>query len=227
MNRICKQFDDIKNFNRKKADVQPFNYAMLMSGRVKQYNPKIGELFCDLDSMNLTNLIEASVIDYSRDKTAKAGYQLLAEMIISEITERFGSLEETYPHVVKYLFSGENASKSTGKQMFWRVYGSIALRNLKDNLKNCMICENCGAKVPLWDTEHTCQAQVPGFLTCGICGKVVPRMNSSQKRCMECQKNFSHESELIRKKETYLRRKELRNEIRRKRIDVLVPGAGT
>ena len=44
-----------------------------------------------------------------------------------ELISKFGSLNNVYNSIVKFLFVGENFSKSIHKQMFWRVFGDIVL----------------------------------------------------------------------------------------------------
>ena len=196
MNRICASFDDIGNIDLKLAEVPPFNWQMLLSEPCDD-NPEIGELFCDWDNTNITSVIEASDYDYASEAEAIANYEMLAETIKEDMIERYGSLEETYPYVAKYLFTGRNVDKTSHKQMFWRVYGDIALEILKQNLDNCDVCPECGMKFPSWEKHHLC-ARTRGFFECVQCGQVSLRTNARQCRCATCQESYRHERETAR-----------------------------
>lgn len=100
------------------------------------------------------------------------------------------SLEEAYPHIVRHLFTGENAAKSSHKQMFWRVFGEIAVNILAQNLANNAVCLNCNQRIPLWSKEHLCPKQDKGLVMCVDCGIVVNRSNSKQCRCETCQAEY-------------------------------------
>ena len=104
---------------------------------------------------------------------------------------RYGSLENAYPHVAKYLFAGEGMNKSVHKQMFWRVFGQIALNNLRKNLSNCDTCQECGIKVPDWVANHNCIKNTKGFYECIDCGKLCERTNARQCRCEGCQEIYT------------------------------------
>lgn len=196
MNRICAAFDDIGNIDLNYAGILRFNWKMLLSEPCVLTRPEIPQLFCELDNINLTNIIEAQDSPYISEREQVAGYELLAQMIAQEMIETFGSLEITYPYIVKYLFAGENVDKAAHKQMFWRVYGDIALRCLKQNLISCDKCPDCKARVPAWDTNHTCIKTARGFFECEDCGKAFERTNSRQCRCEACQKKHR---EIVRK----------------------------
>ena len=119
---------------------------------------------------------------------------------------------------MKYLFAGEGEDKAAHKQMFWRVYGDIALKNLKQNLISCDTCPDCKARVPAWDTNHICAKGGKGFFVCEDCGKMFERMNSKQCRCETCQKEHSENA----KKDYDSRRYHKMKEERLKRITTLV-----
>jgi hypothetical protein len=154
-------------------------------------------MFCELDDSNLASLLEAKdELDYSAQNQIKS-YDILRDIIIEDMTEKFGSLENVYPSIVKYLFTEENANKQKHKQMFWRVFGSIAVRNLAANLKSCHVCSACGIRIPDWYPFHECPTQIYGFVTCADCGKVVPRKNSRQCRCAACQKDHRRQNKTI------------------------------
>lgn len=196
MNRICAAFEDIGNIDLNYAGVLRFNYKMLLSEPCPWSKPEIPQLFCELDNVNLTNVIEAQETPYMTEREQVAGYELLAQMIAQEMRENFGSLELSYPYIVKYLFAGENVDKAAHKQMFWRVYGDIAVKNLRQNLLLCDVCPDCKARVPAWDTNnHICTKSGKGFFECEDCNRMFERTNSKQCRCEECQKKHR---ELIR-----------------------------
>ena len=151
MNRICAQFDDVGKINTQIADLPAFNWHMLLSGPCLNARTDICELFCQMDNTNLTNIIESREYDYSYEKESKAGYDLLAKMISDEMIETYGSLEFTFPYITKYLFAGNASESKPHKKMYWRVYGEIALENLKKNLETCTVCPECEMKIPEWE----------------------------------------------------------------------------
>ena len=93
--------------------------------------------------------------------------------------------------MAKYLFAGEGMNKSVHKQMFWRVFGQIALNNLRKNLSNCDTCQECGIKVPDWVANHNCIKNTKGFYECIDCGKLCERTNARQCRCEGCQEVYT------------------------------------
>lgn len=198
------------------AGIPPFNYEMLLKAPVRKLNKEIASLFCEMDSINTTSIIEAQESDYAIEKEAKAGYEMLAEMIEEEMVERFGPLEETYPHIVKFLFTGENKDKAQHKQMFWRVYGKIALDNLKWNLGSYRICNECEMKIPTWVRKHYCKAE-NGFFECIVCGAICERKSSKQCRCEKHQNDYKLDQDRKRSAEYYQKRKELRLELAKRR----------
>lgn len=187
MNRICAAFNDIGNINMNYAGVPPFNWQMLLSEPCTDFKPEIPELFCRLDNTNIASIIESRNESYSDNREMINGYVILAEDIVERLTEKFGSLEYVYPYIVKYLFAGEGMKKAAHKQMFWRIFGDIALRNIQENLKSCDKCEECNMKIPDWAEDHICVNNSQGFYTCIDCGAVCERTNSKQCRCPECQ----------------------------------------
>lgn len=187
MNRICKAFDDIGNINLNYAGVPQFNWQMLLSGPCTGACPEISQLFCELDASNLSSVIESQENAYSSEKQLINNYSIVAEDITREMIERFDSLENAFPYITKYLMAGEGMNKSAHKQMYWRVFGHIALANLKNNLSNCDICPECGIKIPAWVENHKCIKNTKGFYECVDCGVMCERTNSKQCRCEYCQ----------------------------------------
>ena len=218
MNRICESFDDIGNINLHIADVPPFNWQMFLNGPCDDIRPDICQVFCDMDNINLSSVIESRDYDYATERESKSKYELLAKMIVEEMTDQFGPLEESYPYIVKFLFADKAVDKAVHKQMFWRVYGEIALKNLIKNLEQFNVCPNCGMKYPVWTDKHTCIKDSTGFFTCIDCGTVHPRMNSKQQRCDSCQEIYRRMTDAARKKTRYYQMKEEE----KKRIGFLV-----
>lgn len=186
MNRICAQFDSVPNINMKLAGLPPFNWQMLLREDVKEYNIIAIRTFCDMDQ-NLSANIMANKTSYMDDKVEILDYDAIAENIVHALNEKGVTLEEAYPSVTKYLFTGENMDRVAHKQMYWRVFGDIAVAILKENLNNYYTCENCGMRIPMW-AYHTCSKDMKGFLTCVDCGKVVERKGPKQCRCAQCEK---------------------------------------
>lgn len=190
MNRICKRFDDIGNIDFKIANLPPFNYQMMLEKPSKLVNFKAIELFCELDDQNISNIIEAASKNDQEEKANISGYDIVAEQITHELTERYGSLERIYPVITKYLFAGENIDKQSHKQMFWRVFGDIAIRNIINNSLAYYECNKCGAKIPIWSESHDCPKVRKGYFECCDCGTLCQRINPKQKRCETCQAIF-------------------------------------
>lgn len=217
MNRICKAFDDIGNINMNYAGVPQFNWQMLLSEACPNSRPEIPEMFCEMDSSNISNVIESQETSYTNEKQLINGYALVAEDITERMTEKFGSLEAAYPYVVKHLFAGEGVNKSAHKQMFWRVFGDIALKNLKNNLLNADVCTGCGIKIPSWVKKHVCVKNTQGFYECIDCGAMCERKTSTQCRCDFCQE--THRS--IQKRARQRAKRELQKEMLGKRTSHL------
>lgn len=186
MNRICAAFDDIGNINMNYAKVPPFNWQMFLSEPCIGTDDEVVQLFCDLDSSNISNVIESQENVYCSEKQLINNYAIVAEDIAREIKDRYGSLEYAYPYIVKHLFAGQGMNRSAHKQMFWRVFGQMALDNLRMNLSNCDTCDKCGMKIPSWAFDHQCVKNTRGFFVCLDCGKICERTNSRQYRCPEC-----------------------------------------
>ena len=212
MNRICAAFEDIGNIDLNYAGILRFNWKMLLAEPCMWTRPEIPQLFCELDNVNLTSVIEAQDSPYTTEREQVAGYELLAQMTAQEMIENFGPLEVSYPYIVKYLFAGENVDKVAHKQMFWRVYGDIALRNLKHNLVSCDTCPDCKARVPSWDTNHMCAKSGKGFFQCEDCNRLFERLNSKQCRCKECQEEHVKRIKQDYDKTRYRQKKEKRKE---------------
>ena len=217
MNRICRAFDDIGRINLNYAGVPQFNYQMLMSSPVKDSHPEIYQLFCELDSSNLTSVIESQDNAYSSEKQLINNYSIVAEDITNELTQRYCSLEYAYPYIAKYLFAGEGVDKAAHKQMFWRVFGQIALDNLKNNLANCDVCPECGIKIPAWVENHNCIKNTKGFYECIDCHVICERTNPKQCRCEYCQDVYKN----AQKKARQRAKRELKKAIEEKRITSL------
>ena len=223
MNRICKAFEDIGNINMNYAGIPQFNWQMLMSEPCKGSNSELVQLFCDMDSSNTSNVIESQENAYSSEKQLINNYGIVAEDIAKEITERYGSLEYAYPFITKYLFAGEGMNKSVHKQMFWRVFGQIALSNLRKNLQNCDICPDCGIKIPDWVENHKCVKNTKGFYECIDCGVMCERINAKQCRCEFCQDVYRNVQKRAREKA----KRELKRAIEEKRIIPLLSSLKT
>lgn len=190
MNRICKAFDDIGNINMNFAGIAQFNWQMLLREQCTDSKPEIPLLFCELDNRNFSPEMIAREFDYASERQLVNGINMAAEDIERIMTEKYGSLENAYPYVVKYLFGGEGMNRSSHKQMFWRVFGSIALEILKENLASCKVCPDCFMRYPKWVKEHACQKNTQGFFECVDCGTMQMRTNSRQCRCPECQEQY-------------------------------------
>ena len=117
-------------------------------------------------------------------------------------------------NIVKYLFAGEGMNKSAHKQMFWRVFGEIALDNLRVNLSNCDTCAECNTKIPAWVEEHECTTNAKGFYACVDCGAVCERTNAKQCRCENCQIVYK----TLQKRARQRKNRELKKAIEEKRI---------
>ena len=196
MNRLCALFDDIGHINMNAAGVPPFNGAMFLSTPVTDIDHEAVELFCRLDDSNLQSIIEGVPMMDIIERYNTYGFDALKELIIDKLTDLRGNLENVYPSIAAYLFTGELKDKAQHKQMFWRVFGDIALRVLKENLASAHKCPHCGASLPAWQEKHHCAPSEKGFFTCEDCGKWCPRTNSRQKRCPECQEAYRKESVL-------------------------------
>ena len=200
MNRICKSFEDIGNINLNYAGVHMFNWQMLMSGPCTDNRPEIPILFCDMDNRNMANVIESQEQAYSSERQKINGIRMTSEDIVRVFTEKFGSLENAYPYVTKYLFGGEGMNRSSHKQMFWNVFGNIALENIKKNLKECRECQECGMKIPSWVQNHVCVKNTQGFYECVDCGVLCERTNARQFRCPSCQETYKRLQKRVRQK---------------------------
>lgn len=195
MNRICKSFDDIGKIDYNYANIPSFNYQMLLDKPSRLVNSKAIELFCELDDQNTSNVIQISGDNNNNDMTT---YDIIAEQIKHELTERYGSLKKIYPVIAKYLFAGENIDKQSHKQMFWRVFGDIALNNLINNSIAYTTCDKCGTKIPIWSASHECSKATKGYFECCDCGVMCQRVNPKQKRCPDCQTEFKKQLHAIR-----------------------------
>ena len=122
------------------------------------------------------------------EKQNTSSYDGLCDLIREKFEEEYGSIEIVYPSIVKYLFTGDNLDKQSHKQMFWRLFGNIAVQTLEENLVACRICPQCGTHIPIW-SKHTCGKAQKKMLVCETCGKTVVRINGKQKMCSDCAAN--------------------------------------
>ena len=194
MNRICRAFDDIGNINMNWAGIAPFNHQMLMSEPCDHMRTDIVNEFCALDNIRVSLAI-SNAEDSPAENEIIDNSSIIDEHIIYSLTNKFGSIEICYPHIVEYLFGEDGVNKASHKQTFWRIFGDIAIRNLENNLKEGghTTCHACGAKVPVWAKTHDCPKNTQGFFTCVECGKSCIRTNSKQKRCPECQEHHRYD----------------------------------
>lgn len=207
MNRICAAFDDIGNINMNFAGVPPFNWQMLMSEQCNYTRPEIIEDFVALSNLKLSVVI-SSAEDPIHKKENLSRTAIVEDRLQSTLIMKYGSLEACYPYVCKYLFTGENASKASHKQTFWRIFGEIAVANIRNNLESCRVCPRCNMKIPAWADEHQCPKDSQGFYKCVDCGKLCERQNSRQCRCSECQEHHRHDAKMLSRERTKQRRKE-------------------
>lgn len=195
MNRLCALFDYIGNINLNAVGVPPFNGNMFLDGPVAEIDEAAVELFCRLDDSNLQSRIEGVTMMDIMEMYNAFGYEALKELITDRLTALCGSIENAYPSIAYTLFVGDGKGKPAHKQMFWRLFGDIALRNLKRNLMDCVTCRHCGTKVPAWEENHVCSPIEKGFFTCVDCGQWCQRINSRQKRCYECQRIYRKQNQ--------------------------------
>lgn len=192
MNRLCKRFDNIGRMNMNFAGIPPFNWQMLMPKTSVPYNKEWVRVFCEIDDANIANVIEGAGSTDAGEASEMRGYDFVAEIIADELKKLAGSLEAVYPSIVKYLFVGDAAMKQTHKQMFWRIFGDLAEKYLRENLEHAEMCPKCGIRYPD-GTEHVCSKSHPGFLVCPDCGKTCVRKNPKQKRCPACQERYTRD----------------------------------
>lgn len=197
MNRICRSFDDIGRLDMNYAGVDPFNYEMMLSEAPGEYDIDAVKTFCDLDNNAKSLRIAATNEQDSFDREIARGYDFIREIIEYKLLETHDSIEEVYPSIVKYLYSGDNFNKSTHKQMFWRMFGDIAQRNIEENLQTCSVCSRCGAKYPAWKQNHVCLSNAKGFFNCKDCGRYCIRTHSKQCRCVDCQREYRKKANAI------------------------------
>lgn len=217
MSRICKAFDGIGRMNLNNAGVAPFNWQMLLETPCEDYDAEIAEDFCRLDSRTKSGMLGAQDQTYSSERRLMDGIAMAAEDISEYCVEKYGSLEKVYPHVVKRLFEGNGVKRSGHKQMFWKIFGDIALRVLKNNLDTGSVCAECGMRIPAWEKNHGCGEAVQGIYTCIECNRPFLRKNNRQQRCPECQDNYRHD---LKNQYTKERRKKMKEE-KEKRISHL------
>lgn len=207
MNRICAAFDDIGNINLNYAGIPPFNWQMLLRSSPGKPMTEAVQLFCQLDSANISNIIEAKDVDDMGEWENVAKYDLLKRSIIHELDALCGDYRFAYPSIVRHLFTGDNMNKSSHKQMFWRVYGDMALSILESNMTSCTICKSCGTKVPSWVEQHICQKTMKGFIECVDCGKLCERLGPRQCRCSDCQTAYRSNYHRALLRSSYQRKK--------------------
>lgn len=197
MNRICSRFDNIKQISSRIPGVPPFNWQMQMPkpDARKQFDQnaanRIVDIFLSSNDSNKPNTIIFNLAQENNERCNILGLDFVKEDIEHRQIEEFGSLENTYPVMVKHLFTGKNFNKYNCKQIFWKLYGDIALKHLKANLASCYVCSNCGAKIPNWASGHICIHESKGFFECIDCGVICERTNSRQCRCLSCQQEHT------------------------------------
>ena len=201
MNRICKAFDDIGNINMNWAGIPPFNWQMLLSEPCLENRMDIVSEFCELDSIKVSLAI-SNAEESPTEREITDNNSIIDEYITDVLTRKFGSVEACYPFIVKYLFTEDGISKPSHKQTFWRIFGDIAISNLKKNLEDCTVCPDCKAKIPSWTTSHTCPKNSQGFYECIDCGKRCERTNSRQQRCPSCQEHHRYDLRKVNRKRT-------------------------
>lgn len=202
MNKICGKFDDIGHINMNFDGVGPFNWQMMISENCNDTNNEAISLFCEMDSSLNPVLKDTFFEEFDYFKTHDK-YEFVKESIIDALEEKFGDIRTVYPYIVKYLFTEDNANKQTHKQMFWRVFGDIALENIKKNTEECSVCKYCGAKIPSWSKKHFCTKNGLGIFECIDCGKICERKGPRSCRCEECAKRRKDESNRIRGRKYY------------------------
>lgn len=193
MNRIFKRFENMPSINMNLAGVPPFNVDMLLPSKPFTFNGKAVALFEELDNSGISSHIySADEVELS-EKATSLGYDFLKELIVDRMIKEYGSLEAVYPSIVLHLFGNDGIAKVSHKQMFWRVFGDIAMRVLEQNMIACRICPECGEYTPIWCETHVCKTYSSGtqlLMNCVDCGKVINRKGPRQLRCPECQKLF-------------------------------------
>lgn len=210
MNRICESFNDPYRINFNYQNLPRFNWQMLMTSDINECHQEAIEIFCRLDDTNISNFIESGQCIDVAEKTNAAGYDLLAEAIMSEFASHGWTTEDVYPTVTKYLFAGENAGKSSHKRMFWRVFGDIAVRNIIQNMNNHTICARCGMRVPNWTSVHECDLDDGKTFVCVDCGAICERTAPKQCRCTECQAEYRRAYTRNRNKRVRKEKKEVK-----------------
>lgn len=209
MNRICAVFEPLKkkNINLKAANVPPFNWKMLLSEDCTEDNQEMYNTFTNVAKVNVSNIVETRDGEYAKDRDIQAGYDLLAARTAEAMTEVYGPLENSFPYITKRLYEGKGIERTSFKQMYWRVYGQIALENIIKNMETHKTCPKCGMKYPAWET-HECPPEIKGYKRCERCGKMFYLTNSQQKRCTDCQEEIRREKEAERQKVVYMKKKE-------------------
>ena len=207
MNRICAAFDDIGNINMNFAGVPPFNWQMLMPENLVHTRMDIVQDFVALSNLKRSIVIN-NAEDPRHDEDNLSRSIIIDERLRDALKYKYGNLEYCYPHICKFLFTGENANKSSHKQTFWRIFGYLAVEYLRNNLKDYKVCPRCGMKYPSWTTKHDCPRDQQGLPTCIECGNLYQRMNSRQKRCPECQEHYRHDAKELSRERSKQRRKE-------------------
>ena len=198
MNRICERFSHVGNMNMNCAGIPPFNAEMMIDEPFNNYEDEAVRKFCEMDASNMGRLIENSEMNDFNDGL-EATYDNVRDQITDTLINDYGSLENVYPSIVQHLFTGANMERQSHKQMFWRVFGDMAMHKLEKNLVACRICPTCGMHLPLW-SKHTCSEPQKKMLVCVDCGKTVERKGPKQTRCESCQKEHkkTYHAQLIR-----------------------------
>lgn len=182
MNRICNKFASVSRMSLNFGDLPQFNYQMFLDTDNYDYRPDIAELFCELDNRNTIGYIYSKYESEIKDKDNLINSNLLAEAIVKEL-ETLAPIEECYYSICQYLFTGKNAEKPAHKNMFWKIFGDIACKNLEQNSKAYILCEECNTKYPIW-AKHEC-VDSP-YHNCVDCGTRFIFARKTQCRCEKC-----------------------------------------
>ena len=192
MNRLCGMFDDIGNINLNYAGVPPFNYQMLLSEPNESVDYTAVTMFKDMCAMYNTVAMKMAneSDDFNRRNAVK--YDVVNDYVEHEFEKKYTSLKEVYPSIVTYLFTENELSKDSksSHELFWMVFGEMAIDNLVKNLSDYNECQYCKMKVPSWVDKHVCSKSMRGYYECVDCGKLCERQNSRQCRCSDCQVKY-------------------------------------
>lgn len=199
MNRICQSFAKPPRLNMNYADVEPFVWQMFLPADDLPYDSNVVRTFCELAEANQANLIQAQTISDVCERHRTYNIEVVARNIAQKLTEKYGTLENTYSSIYKHLFVGDMAAKPTYKQLFWRIFGEIAVGILQENLHTAVRCKSCNVLQPAWHAPaHEAQCGAGGIMKemykCIECGTMCIRTNHKQIRCKDCQDRYNREN---------------------------------